>query len=197
MRVRYCHFKTAMDYLGSVVGLVLLSPLFLLIAILIKLDSPGPVFYTQSRVGKGGKIFRIWKFRSMRDDAEDGSGAVWAQKNDSRITRVGDILRRTHLDEVPQLWNVLRGEMSIIGPRPERPEFVATLSEEVKDYQERLQIKPGLTGLAQVHQKYDETLRDVRRKVRYDLIYIQHACLLLDIKIAALTLKKMVYQVEP
>lgn len=186
-RRRFQEFKRWFDITASAIGLVLAFPLIVVTAGIIKLVSPGPAFFKQERVGKGGKIFNIYKLRTMKLDAEKETGPVWAQENDSRYIMFGRIIRKAHLDELPQLLNVLRGEMSIIGPRPERPFFVQQLSKEIKDYNKRLQVKPGITGLAQVRQKYDETIEDVRRKVKFDLLYVRRMCLWVDVRILALT----------
>lgn len=196
MRIKYTNVKDVLDYIGATIGLLFAAPFFLVIPVLLKLDSPGPVFYRQERLGRNGRRFKIWKFRSMRMDAEAQSGPVWATQDDPRVTRFGKFLRKSHLDELPQLFNVLCGEMSLIGPRPERPEFVEKLEQQIPRYTHRLQVKPGITGLAQIRHRYDSTLQDVRRKIRYDMIYIQKACLLLDLKIAYRTLRKMVLQIE-
>jgi len=163
------------------------SPVLIFAAILIKLDSKGPVIYKQIRLGKDKREFRIYKLRSMRQDAEKGTGAVWAKKNDPRITALGRILRKSRIDEIPQLVNVFRGDMSIVGPRPERPELVLQLKQHIKDYEKRLLVKPGITGLAQVLHKYDESLEDVKKKVQYDLAYIQNRNLSTDLRIMART----------
>ncbi len=184
--------KDVFDYALSFLLLVVLSPLFLGIALVVKLTSPGPVFYKQARVGKGGKFFTIYKFRSMKVDAENISGPTWAKENDPRLTPIGGFLRKSHLDELPQLINVLKGDMSIIGPRPERPYFVGQLKNEIPGYLNRLDVKPGITGLAQVRNRYDETIRDVKKKIRYDLLYIRKMCLLLDLKVAVWTLAVMI-----
>jgi lipopolysaccharide/colanic/teichoic acid biosynthesis glycosyltransferase len=167
--------------------MVIASPILLFSTILIKLDSPGPVIYRQKRVGKNGKVFKIFKLRSMRQDAEKGSGAVWAKKNDPRVTVVGKILRKSRIDEIPQLINVLQGDMSIVGPRPERPEMVRDLKNMICDYEKRLIVKPGITGLAQVVHKYDESINDVKKKVKYDLLYIRKKGLWTDLGIMAQT----------
>ncbi|MBK5096713.1 MAG: sugar transferase [Gemmatimonadetes bacterium] len=199
--------------LGS---LIILLPLVLLVAILIKLDSPGPAFYRQQRVGLdrrnpvsggpdggrrvsdiGGLPFDILKFRSMRVDAEQTSGPIWAQENDPRITRVGRLLRRTRLDELPQFWNVLMGEMSIVGPRPERPAFVQQLRDEIGDYPLRHQVPPGITGWAQVNRRPDQTVDDVRIKVSYDLEYLQRRSLWFDVWIMMRTLPVMFERDRP
>ena len=188
------------------VGLLLISPLLVAIAVTIKLGSKGPIIYTQARVGLdrrrdddacpnrrrvqdlGGEPFRIYKFRTMTVDAENESGAVWAQQNDPRVTWLGKVLRRTRLDELPQLFNVLRGEMSIVGPRPERPAIFADLRDKVPTYQYRQRTRPGITGLAQINQQYDQNLDDVRRKVEYDLEYIKKQSLIEDVRIMIKTL---------
>jgi exopolysaccharide biosynthesis polyprenyl glycosylphosphotransferase len=168
----------------AVAGTVLAvsSPFWILIAAAIKLDSRGPVFYGQERVGRDGVIFRMLKFRSMYSDAEK-AGPQWAHRKDPRITRVGFILRKLHLDELPQTINVLKGEMSLVGPRPERPVFVERLSKEIPLYARRLRVRPGMTGWAQVRHKYDESIDDVRKKVEYDLFYIENMSLRMDFKI--------------
>jgi exopolysaccharide biosynthesis polyprenyl glycosylphosphotransferase len=154
--------------------MLLLIPLFLITSLLIKLDSRGPIFYSQERVGKGGRIFRIFKFRTMFVDAEKYSGPQLAIKGDPRITRIGKLLRKSRIDEIPQLINVVIGDMHFIGPRPERPYFVEKYSREIPMYKNRLQVKPGITGLAQVLSGYDESLEDVKSKLRYDLQYIEY-----------------------
>lgn len=181
--------KTGMDF--SICLFVLLAglPLWLILALIVKLDSPGPVFYVQTRVGKGGREFGIIKFRSMVRDAESGSGAVWAGRNDPRVTRAGAWLRRTRLDEVPQILNILAGHMSLVGPRPERPEIIGRLREVFPFYNKRLTIKPGLTGWAQVKLEYDSSLEDVAEKLKYDFFYIENQSLFLDIEILMRTVK--------
>jgi lipopolysaccharide/colanic/teichoic acid biosynthesis glycosyltransferase len=184
--------KRALDYVIAGTAIVLTAPLMLLIALLVKLTSNGPAIYSQQRVGKNGKTFSILKFRSMSVDAEKGTGAVWAKKNDPRVTPLGVFLRKSHLDELPQLFNVLKGEMSIVGPRPERPEMVKTLKETISDYEKRLQVLPGITGLAQVMHRYDETIADVKAKVKYDLLYIKKMCWMAEMRIVALTCVVMI-----
>ena len=179
--------KRVVDVIGSAIGLLVVSPLLALVALVIKLDFRGPVLYTQERVGRFGELFKIYKFRTMRVDAE-ANGPVWAaREEDPRLTRIGAFLRRTHLDELPQLFNVLRGDMSLVGPRPERPCFVETLNRQIDRYDERLLIKPGMTGLAQVHYRYDQTIEDVKQKLRFDQLYIRRMCLMLDARILAWT----------
>jgi len=182
--------KRFIDVVVSGIVLIAGFPLWLLIAILIRLDSRGPVLYKQERVGRDGKRFSIVKFRSMQHDAER-AGPRWAGKKDPRVTGVGRILRQLHLDEVPQMFNVLKGEMSLIGPRPERPMFVEELSHEIPLYTRRLKVRPGVTGWAQVKHKYDETIDDVRRKVQYDLYYIENMSLRMDFKIILSTISHM------
>jgi exopolysaccharide biosynthesis polyprenyl glycosylphosphotransferase len=177
----------------TVAGIVLLIglPLWILIAVLISLESRGPIIYRQDRVGKDGKVFRIFKFRSMRQDAE-AAGPQWAGKDDPRVTRIGKVLRKLHLDEFPQLWNVVRGDMSLVGPRPERPVFVEQLSSDIPLYHRRLKVRPGITGWAQIKHKYDESIDDVRKKVQYDLFYIENMSLRMDFKILLSTLSHMI-----
>jgi exopolysaccharide biosynthesis polyprenyl glycosylphosphotransferase len=168
-------------------------PLMALTALLIKLDSPGPLFYLQERVGRHGRPFRIIKFRSMRTDAEAG-GPVWAKTRDARVTRVGAFIRLTRIDELPQFINILRGEMSLIGPRPERPHFVAQLAEAIPLYEERSRVKPGLTGWAQINFPYGASIEETRMKLSYDLYYVQHRSLLLDLIILFATVRVVLFQ---
>ncbi|MCF7806014.1 MAG: sugar transferase [Candidatus Marinimicrobia bacterium] len=175
--------KRLIDIGISSLVLILFSPLWLIIAIAIKLDSRGPVIYRQRRLGKNGKVFKIMKFRSMVQDAERETGPVWASPDDPRVTRVGKILRKSRLDEIPQFINVLKGEMSLIGPRPERPEMAAEIEKEIPLHPRRLRVRPGITGWAQVKHKYDTTLEDVEKKLEYDLFYIENMSLRLDMKI--------------
>ena len=186
-------YKRIFDILLSALGLLLLLPIFPLIVLAIKLDSPGPVFFKQLRIGKGEERFHVYKFRTMRQDAERESGAVWALKNDPRVTRLGRILRKTRLDETPQLFNVLRGDMSFIGPRPERPEFVSMLNERVSYYSNRHCVKPGITGWAQVKYPYGASEDDALEKLRYDLYYIKNYSILLDLIIILETVKVVVF----
>ena len=184
----YSGVKRVFDIVLAFVMLVVAIPLIPLLALAIKLDSPGPVFFRQVRVGRGGKPFRIVKFRSMRQDAEAVGGAVWALDNDPRITRVGRFFRKSRLDEIPQLWNVLVGDMSFVGPRPERPEFDDRLEREIPFYRARRAVRPGLTGWAQVRHKYGNTMLDALRKVEYDLYYIKNESLYLDLLILLRTI---------
>jgi sugar transferase (PEP-CTERM system associated) len=186
-------YKRGVDLFLSVVGLILSVPFFPLVALAIKLDSPGPVFFQQVRVGSGEKEFMLYKFRSMIQDAEKGSGAVWAEKNDTRVTRIGRVLRKSRIDEIPQLFNVLKGEMSFIGPRPERPELVEQLKKEIYYYSKRHTIKPGLTGLAQVRYSYGATAKDAVEKLRYDLFYIKNISLFLESLILLETVKVVLF----
>ncbi len=183
VRRTYIALKRLLDVAASILGLICLAPLFLITAILVKLTSKGPILFTQTRVGKDGELFEIYKFRTMRVDAEKNTGPVWAAQNDSRLTPVGQFLRKTHMDEIPQFLNILRGEMSLIGPRPERPVFVEQFKTLIVDYEKRLTVKPGITGLAQVWHKYDETIEDVKKKIKYDLLYIKKFCLWTDLRI--------------
>jgi sugar transferase (PEP-CTERM system associated) len=181
--------RRAVSIVISLTGLVLALPLFPLIMLAIRLDSKGPVFYTQTRVGKAGRIFKVVKFRTMRLDAEAASGPQWAGDNDPRVTRVGRFLRSSRLDEIPQLWCVLKGDMAFVGPRPERPEFIEWLSKEIPYYGVRHMVRPGLTGWAQVKYKYGSTVEDSREKLQYDLFYIKNASIGLDLLIMFLTVK--------
>ena len=183
----YNLIKRVIDILFSFLSLLLLSPLLLLCAIAVKLDSKGPVFYTQERCGKDGRIFKIIKFRTMYTDAEQ-KGPTLAKENDPRVTRVGSFFRRSHLDELPQFFNVFMGDMSVVGPRPERPFFVKQYIKKFPAYPMRLIIKPGITGLAQVHGRYDTTIDN---KLKYDLVYINNMSPLLDLKIIILTIKSV------
>jgi exopolysaccharide biosynthesis polyprenyl glycosylphosphotransferase len=169
-------------------GLLLFLPFFPLVVLAVKLSSKGPIFFRQTRVGMGGRNFEVVKFRTMFTDAESG-GAKWATKNDPRVTRVGMFLRKSRIDEIPQLWNVLRGDMGFVGPRPERPEFVAWLTEELPFYYLRTLIRPGLTGWAQVRYGYGATLAETKEKLEYDLYYIKHMSMGLDLLIMFETIK--------
>jgi sugar transferase (PEP-CTERM system associated) len=174
--------------LTAAVGLLLFLPFFPFVLLMVRLSSPGPIFFRQTRVGLGGKTFTVYKFRTMRTDAEV-AGAKWATKNDPRVTRVGMFMRKIRLDEVPQLWNVLRGDMGFVGPRPERPEFVPWLTEQIPYFNLRHMIRPGLTGWAQVRYGYGATLAESREKLEFDLYYIKHMTLGLDLLIMFETVK--------
>jgi sugar transferase (PEP-CTERM system associated) len=180
--------KRIFDLLFAGCGLLLSMPITLFIALLIKVESPGPIFYCQERVGERGKPFHVIKFRSMRQDAEK-HGAVWAQKNDPRVTRIGAFIRKTRIDEIPQMWNVLRGEMSIVGPRPERPIFVEQLNKKIPYYSLRHSVKPGITGWAQICYPYGASEEDALHKLEYDLYYIKNLSIFLDFLIAFRTIK--------
>jgi sugar transferase (PEP-CTERM system associated) len=181
--------KQVSDVVAASLGLLIGAPLLLLITAAIKLSSRGPVFYHQQRVGQHGKVFTIHKFRSMHVDAEEKTGAVWAKAGDTRVTRIGPMLRRTRLDELPQLWNVLRGDMSLVGPRPERPEFVASLTKQIPFYGQRHFVKPGITGWAQVSYTYGASVEDAMEKLQYDLFYIKNMSPALDLFILVKTIK--------
>ncbi|MBV9508586.1 MAG: sugar transferase [Acidobacteriia bacterium] len=180
-----------LDSALAAMGLLVFWPFMLLTALAVRLSSPGPVLYRQTRVGLNGREFTLYKFRSMRADAEAGTGAVWASKHDPRVTVVGQLIRRIRFDELPQLLNVIRGEMAIVGPRPERPEFVRELSEQIAYYRQRHCVRPGITGWAQINHKYGDTLEDTISKLEYDLYYIKNMSLGLDTYIILQTLKTM------
>jgi lipopolysaccharide/colanic/teichoic acid biosynthesis glycosyltransferase len=196
----------------AAIALLILAPICVFVALAVRLSSRGPVFYTQTRVGLdrrwnrtralnerrvedlGGRPFTILKFRSMTVDAESNGQAVWATKHDARVTAVGRVLRKTRLDEIPQLINVLRGEMNVVGPRPERPSIVVRLREQIAEYPLRHRVKPGITGWAQINHSYDSCLEDVRTKVRYDLEYIGGQSIFFDLKIMLMTLPVMIFR---
>jgi sugar transferase (PEP-CTERM system associated) len=184
--------RTFVHWIVALIGAILSLPLALLTAVLIKLESRGPVLYKQERVGKNGRRFVLMKFRSMRVDAEQ-DGPVWATKRDSRTTRVGRVIRKIRVDEIPQFWNILKGEMSFVGPRPERPHFVAQLAEEIPFYQQRHLIAPGLTGWAQIKYPYGASIEDARQKLQYDLFYIKNHSLILDAIIMFDTIKIILF----
>ena len=179
------------SFLIALVGILVATPVMLVVALLVRLTSHGPALYRQPRVGLHGHVFNLYKFRSMYADAEATTGAVWASKDDPRVTRFGRWIRRYRLDELPQLINVLRGEMAIVGPRPERPEFVATLTEQIPFYGQRHFVKPGITGWAQINHKYGDTLEDTVTKLEYDLYYIKNLSVSLDLYIMFHTAKVM------
>lgn len=181
--------RRLLNFSVALIGLVLSLPLLPFIVLAVKLGSPGPALYRQKRVGRGGTTFYCYKFRTMRQDAEADTGATWATDDDPRITRVGKFLRTSRLDEIPQLWCVLRGDMHFVGPRPERPEFVEWLSREIPYYGVRHVVRPGITGWAQVQYKYGNTLDDAREKLQYDLFYIKNASVGLDLLILFQTIK--------
>lgn len=185
--------KRALDLVLAAVLIVALAPFFLLAAAAIKLDTPGPVFFSQERVGERRRSYRMYKFRSMVQDAEKLSGPVWAQENDPRVTRMGRLLRRMRIDELPQLWNVLKGEMSFVGPRPERELFVEELEKIVPYYRERFAVKPGITGWAQVNYGYGASVRDAVEKLNYDLFYIKNMSILMDMLVMLRTIKILLF----
>lgn len=185
--------KRLFDIIASLLVLLLMGPVVLIAALVVKFDSPGPAFYRQRRVGLYGQPYFIYKLRSMRQDAEVGGKAVWAAESDPRITRVGRFLRMTRIDEIPQAWNVLKGEMSFVGPRPERPEFVQELEREIPYYAERHMVKPGLTGWAQINYPYGASIEDARRKLEYDLYYAKNYTPFLDILILLQTLRVVLW----
>jgi sugar transferase (PEP-CTERM system associated) len=184
--------KRASEFALSLIGLTLLSPVILVLSLLIKIDSRGPAFYKQERVGEGGKIFKLIKFRSMVEDAE-ADGPVWAEKNDKRITRVGRRIRKWRLDEIPQMFNVLKGDMSFVGPRPERRFFVERLTKEIPFYDQRFSVRPGVTGWAQIKYPYGATNKDALEKLKYDLYYIKNLSLLYDLVIIFETIKVVLF----
>ncbi len=181
--------KRIFSFILSSILLILASPIMLLMMVLIKLDSRGPVFFRQERVGQDGKIFTLWKFRSMRHGAEQDTGPVWSTPGDTRVTRVGRFLRRTRIDELPQLFNIFLGDMSLVGPRPERPHFVKELAAMIPFYHLRHTVKPGVTGWAQINYEYGSSVRDAVEKLQYDLFYIKHMSWLLDSAIIFETIK--------
>jgi lipopolysaccharide/colanic/teichoic acid biosynthesis glycosyltransferase len=187
----YAAVKVGAEWLVALVLFVLTAPLMLALALLVKFSSPGPAFYSQTRLGQYGRKYRILKLRTMVHNAEAPTGPVWASKNDVRITLVGRLLRRTHLDELPQLWNVLRGEMGLIGPRPERPEIACRIQRRLTNFHLRLLVRPGVTGLAQMllpaDDPHDVAMEGVRRKLSHDLYYIRELGILLDLRIAICT----------
>lgn len=181
-------FKRAFDILFSLIGLLITMILFPFIALAIKIDSPGSIFYSQKRVGKNGRTFILYKFRTMVENAEE-QGPRWAQPNDTRITRIGQILRKTHLDELPQFFNILKGDLNFVGPRPERPEFVEKLKQEIPYYDIRHLVRPGFTGWAQINYKYGNSIEDAKEKLQYDLYYIKNRSFFLDLGIILKTIR--------
>jgi len=192
IRRTYAVLKRILDFCFSIAGVIILSPLLLLVALAVRITSKGPIIYSQTRVGKDGELFEIYKFRTMKVDAEKDSGPVWARSNDNRLTPIGKFLRKSHMDELPQFINVIKGDMSIIGPRPERPVFVDEFKKVISGYQGRLAVKPGITGLAQVWHRYDATIEDVKKKLKYDLLYIKKMCLMSDFRIILRTFRVVV-----
>jgi|YNPMSStandDraft_2_1061718.scaffolds.fasta_scaffold00471_16 exopolysaccharide biosynthesis polyprenyl glycosylphosphotransferase len=186
--------RRGIDIAGSLALLLFTLPLLLLTALAIKLDSPGPVFYRQERVGKGGRVFTLYKFRSMRCDAEAAGMPRWASQRDDRVTRVGRFIRLTRIDEIPQAINVLRGDMALVGPRPERPAFVEQLARVIPHYNDRSVVRPGITGWAQVNYPYGASVEDARMKLAYDLYYVKHRSLFLDLLILIATVRVVLFQ---
>ncbi len=181
-------WKRVFDIAAAIGILIFTAPVLILVAIAIPFDTPGPVFYRQKRVGRDGKVFEIYKFRSMGTDAEK-DGAVWATQNDTRVTRIGKIIRHFRIDEIPQAINVIQGEMSFVGPRPERPEFVEILEKEIPDYHLRHRVKPGITGWAQVKHEYGASVDDARKKLVFDLEYINQFSMFRDALIVLMTVR--------
>jgi sugar transferase (PEP-CTERM system associated) len=185
--------KRMLDLSLSMIGFLLAAPLMAVTALAIKLDSAGPILYSQERVGENGRVFTVFKFRSMCTDAERGGQPVWARDKDDRVTRAGRFIRATRLDELPQLWNVMRGDMSFVGPRPERPFFVEQLAREIPFYVQRHAVKPGVTGWAQVKYQYGSSIEDAMEKLRYDLYYIKHMSIFFDLTIVLDTVKVILF----
>ncbi len=186
--------KRTIDLTLSIVMAIVALPIMVLTALVVWLDDGSPVLYRQERVGENGRTFVLSKFRSMRKDAEQAGHPIWAKDGDTRVTRVGLLLRKTRLDELPQLWNVIRGDMSFVGPRPERPYFVDQLSQAIPFYQQRHAVKPGLTGWAQVKYRYGSSLEDAMEKLRYDLYYIKHLSVIFDLTIVFDTVKVVLFR---
>ncbi|MFZ2196932.1 MAG: exopolysaccharide biosynthesis polyprenyl glycosylphosphotransferase, partial [Thermodesulfovibrionales bacterium] len=186
------HLKRLIDIFLAIVGVIAVSPVICITSLAIKLDSPGSLLFRQRRVGYNGEVFELLKFRSMEVDAEK-DGAVWAQKNDPRVTRVGKIIRKARVDEIPQIWNVLKGEMSFVGPRPERPEFVDQLQIEIPFYSLRNSVKPGISGWAQVLYPYGASKKDALEKLQYDLYYIKNLSFFLDLHIVLKTIRVVLF----
>lgn len=189
----YFRWKRFVDFPIALVMLIIALPIIYVAWAIVRLSSRGPGFYKQVRLGLDGKPYTIYKLRSMRVDAEVATGPVWAPRKDKRVTFIGKILRATHIDELPQLYNVLRGEMDLVGPRPERPEFVSELEKRIDGYSYRLYVKPGITGLAELNQASDIDLNDVRRKLIYDFDYIEHSTFWLDMRLLFCTALKVVF----
>jgi lipopolysaccharide/colanic/teichoic acid biosynthesis glycosyltransferase len=188
----YMGWKCCVEWIGALALLPAVAPVVALLAILLKCTSEGPVLYSQLRLGRSGRPFRMYKLRTMAHDCEAATGPVWSAAGDPRVTHVGRWLRATHLDELPQLWNVLRGEMSLIGPRPERPEIAAVIERVLPEFRARLQVRPGITGLAQIQLPADTDLNAVRHKLASDLLYVRNVGPALDARIAAATICRFV-----
>lgn len=189
---KYLYWKEPFDRVAAALLLIPGLPIIGLLVVITRLTSPGPGIYRQARVGKNGQLYTVYKIRTMRCDAERASGPVWAQQNDPRTTRLGRFLRKVHLDEFPQLFNVLRGEMALVGPRPERPEFTHILAKQIPGYLDRLCMRPGVTGLAQINLQPDTSVECVRRKLKFDLNYVQHANAFLDARILFCTFLRLI-----
>jgi lipopolysaccharide/colanic/teichoic acid biosynthesis glycosyltransferase len=187
LNARYHSVKRAFDVIVAGFLFVAAAPVILAIAILVRLSSPGPALYSQTRLGLFGRPFRIWKLRTMMHDCERSSGARWALRSDPRVTTIGRFLRLSRLDELPQIWNVLKGDMSLVGPRPERPEFIAILEQSIPDYRKRMLVRPGITGLAQVYLPPSTGIPSVRKKTVYDLYYLRHMAIGLDLRLIVAT----------
>jgi len=192
-RIHIRRLKRLTDIIVSTVGLVVTAIPAAVTAVFVKLDSPGPILFKQERLGRESIPFTLFKFRTMRVDAESETGPVWATENDPRVTRIGKWLRKFRLDEIPQLWNVLRGDMSLVGPRPEREVFIHKLSEKIPFYAERLLVPPGITGWAQVMYPYAASIEESRRKLQFDLYYIKHMSFFLDVYVLVKTFKTMLF----
>ena len=191
LRRGFAEVKRTLDIIGASLLLLVIGPIMLIFALLVKLTSRGPAFYTQVRVGRNYTLFKVYKLRTMHVNAENRTGPVWAKQDDPRITPIGNFLRKSHIDETPQLINVLFGKMSLIGPRPERPHFANQFRRSIPHYENRLVVRPGITGLAQVKHKYDETIDDVKTKLEYDLTYVNSMSWSTDIKIALWTFRTL------
>ena len=185
--------KRILDIVAALTGFLIFLPIFLLSALIIKLESTGGVFYLQDRVGENGKIFKIIKFRSMKEDAEK-NGPVWASEDDCRVTKFGRFIRKTRIDELPQLLNVLKGDMSLVGPRPERPEFVESLAKDIPFYNNRHVIKPGITGWAQIYYPYGASVEDALHKLEYDFYYIKNVSIAIDLLTIFQTIKVILFR---
>lgn len=194
---KYLACKSIVERICAVLLLLVATPVMLVLIVIVRATSPGPAVYRQTRVGLHGRTFTMYKFRSMRQDAEAGTGAVWAQSGDPRVTRIGRIMRRLHLDEIPQLFNVVKGDMALIGPRPERPEFTHVLALKLPGYMQRHQVRPGITGLAQLNLPPDTDLESVRRKLILDLDYIGRSGLGIDVRIGLATVMRMLFIRQP
>ena len=186
-RPNYIRLKAAIEWLLALVLFVLTLPLLICLAVAVKLTSSGPAFYSQNRLGHKGRVFRIYKIRTMRHNCESATGPVWSLPGDKRVTRLGRWLRESHLDELPQLWNVIQGRMGLVGPRPERPEIAARIEKSIPAFRQRLLVRPGVTGLAQMRLPADTGLEGVRKKLAHDLYYVREVSFILDVRVAICT----------